>query len=54
MENMELKRANDLKEIELKLYIWKELYGLGKVKDKDYIDVLKYGMDALNGKEGRD
>ena len=52
MERNELKRANDLKEFEIKLEIYKRIFELGIMREDEYIKALKYTMDAIN--EGRD
>ena len=51
METNELKRANDLKELELKLHIWEEFHRMGKTRDGDYLDVLKWALNTLCHKE---
>lgn len=47
MEKNEAKRANDLKEIEIKLNIWKELFTLGEVEKSEYVKVQMYAFDMI-------
>ncbi len=51
MESDEIKRANDLKEVELRLHIWKELFALREITHEGYTDALKYALNYVEKKE---